>query len=202
MQWIRTVNFVHGFPEVCTSIALAIDKQPVVGVIYNPFSQRLYSAVKDKGAFLNRTTRLPLRPSEPLTSLQDSLVAVEWGADRKGHNYRVKRETFQKLTMTIEEGGAMVNSLRSVGSAALNICSVACGVLDVYWEGGAYAWDVAAGWVILQETGGIMVDANSSGWDPPVDGRTYMAVRGASKGQKEIVEEFWSHCAGTLEYSP
>ena len=145
---------------------------------------------------------MPLRPSEPLTSLQDALVGVEWGAHCKGHNYRVKRETFKNLSMNAEEGGAMVNSLRSVGSAALNICSVACGVLDVYWEGGAYAWDVAAGWIILQETGGIMVDANPSGWDPHVDGRTSMAVCGASKGQKEVIEQFWSHCAGTLEYSP
>ena len=151
---------------------------------------------------MNRTTRLPLRPLEPLTSLQNALVAVEWGADRKGVNYKVKRETFQNLTMPTEEGGAMVNSLRSVGSAALNICSVACGVLDIYWEGGAYAWDVAAGWVILQETGGMIVDANPSGWAPPVDGRTYLAVRGATSGQTAIVEEFWSHCAGRLEYSP
>jgi myo-inositol-1(or 4)-monophosphatase len=63
---------------------------------------------------------------------------------------------------------------------------------NVTWtEGGCYAWDVAAGWCILNEAGGIMVSGNPGDWNPAIDSRIYLAVRGAKSGQKEIVEEFW-----------
>ena len=96
----------------------------------------------------------------------------------------------------------MVHSMRSSGSAALNICAVATGAVDIYWEGGCYVWDVLAGWVILNEAGGIMVDGNKGNWRPEVDGRTYLAVRSSpnGKGQKETVEEFWKQIQGRLEY--
>ncbi|TVY92496.1 Inositol monophosphatase [Lachnellula willkommii] len=149
-----TVNFVHGFPWVCTSLALVISRKPVVGIIYNPFQKTLYSAIKGHGSFLDLTTKLPFRPNpEPLTTLQQALVACEWGADRTGNNFTVKHR-----------------------SAALNFALVACGVLDLYWEGAAYAWDVSAGWLILSETGGIVVDTNPGNWDVALDERRYMAV--------------------------
>lgn len=85
----------------------------------------------------------------------------------------------------------MVHSIRSLGSAALNLCAVAAGFQDLYWEGGCWAWDVCAGWVILTEAGGMMVDGNPGNWEPEVEGRTYLAVR-KGEGQKKIVEEFWS----------
>lgn len=85
----------------------------------------------------------------------------------------------------------MVHSLRALGSAALNLAHVASGQQDVYWEGGCWAWDVAAGWCILVEAGGIMVGGNPGDWECEVDGRKYLAVRGAPSGQRAIVEEFW-----------
>lgn len=85
----------------------------------------------------------------------------------------------------------MVHSLRSMGSAALNLAAVAAGQLDAYWEGGCWAWDVAAGWCILIEAGGRMVGANPGDWNPTVEGRLYMAIRGAPSGQTEIIEEIW-----------
>lgn len=196
-----TVNFVHGYPYVCISLGFTVSKRPVVGVIYNPFTTTLYSAIKGHGAFLNHNTRLPLKQKpEPLQGLSNALVAVEWGSDREGVNWDVKTKTFARLGMPREEGGAMVHSLRSLGSAALNLCAVACGTMDVYWEAGCWAWDVAAGWVILEEAGGMVVDGNPGGWKPEVDGRKYMAVRAAPSGQREIVEEFWGHVVGRFEY--
>ncbi|TVY19807.1 Inositol monophosphatase 2 [Lachnellula arida] len=196
-----TVNFVHGFPWVCTSLALVISRKPVVGIIYNPFQKTLYSAIKGHGSFLDLTTKLPFRSNpEPLTTLQQALVACEWGADRTGNNFTVKHRTFTSLARAVEDGGAMVHSIRSTGSAALNFALVACGVLDLYWEGAAYAWDVSAGWLILSETGGIVVDTNPGNWDVALDGRRYMAVRGAPSGQTELVDEFWRHVAGQLDY--
>lgn len=85
----------------------------------------------------------------------------------------------------------MVHSLRGLGSAALNLVHVASGQQDVFWEGGCWAWDVAAGWCILVEAGGIMVGGNPGEWNCEVDGRKYMAIRGAPSGQKDIVEEMW-----------
>ncbi len=127
-----------------------------------------------------------------LEGLEKALVAVEYGSQRDGINYDIKTRTFTKLAASKDNGGSMVHSLRSLGSAALNICAVAAGQVDMYWEGGCYAWDVCAGWCILTEAGGIMASGNPGDWNPAIDSRVYLAVRGARSGQKEIVEEFWN----------
>ncbi|KAI1914907.1 hypothetical protein LOZ61_000952 [Ophidiomyces ophidiicola] len=199
-----TVNFVHGFPNACISLGFAIDRQPVVGVVFNPFTNMLYSAIRGQGAFLNRTTRLPLKGDaiEPLKGLSNALVGVEWGSDRSGQNWDTKIRTFEMLGKTREEGGAMVHSMRSMGSAALNLCAVAAGFMDLYWEGGCWAWDVCAGWVILTEAGGIMVDGNPGGWKAEVDGRQYLAIRASKngEGQRETATEFWGFVKGRFSY--
>ncbi|KAL2836221.1 hypothetical protein BJY01DRAFT_60296 [Aspergillus pseudoustus] len=199
-----TVNFVHGFPHACVSLGFAINRVPTVGVVFNPFTKTLYSAVRGKGAFLNRTSQLPLKRSnvEPLGGLKDSLISVEWGSERTGRNWETKIRTFERLGQSQENGGAMVRSMRSLGSAALNLCAVAAGTLDLYWEGGCWAWDVCAGWIILEEAGGIMVGGNPDEWEAEIDGRKYLAIRAASsqRSQKELVEEFWSTIQGRLEY--
>jgi myo-inositol-1(or 4)-monophosphatase len=114
--------------------------------------------------------------------------------------WRTKVDTWSRLGASKEEGGAMVHSARALGSAALNLSGVADGSLDIYWEGGCWAWDVCAGWVILTEAGGIIVDGNPGSWDIPVDHRKYLAIRAAPSGQKEIVEEFWGYVEGTMDY--
>ncbi|KAK7998088.1 rheb small monomeric GTPase RhbA [Apiospora arundinis] len=198
-----TTNFVHGFPSACISLGLAVDRTPTIGV--------LYTAIRGHGAFLThgrawgipsetggdekgRVSRLPLsRNPPPLAGLGAALVAVEWGNSRDGVNYAVKTEVFRKLCATTETGGAMVHSLRSLGSAALNLCAVAAGQLDAYWEGGCWAWDVCAGWTILAEAGGVMVGGNPGVWEPQIDDRKYLAVRGGATAeqQKELVRQFW-----------
>lgn len=198
-----TVNFVHSFPYACVSLGFALGRVPTVGVVYNPFTKTLWSAIKGQGAFRNQETRLPLKGEnvEPLSGLSNSLVAIEWGSDRSGPNWETKVRTFEKLGQSKEDGGAMVRSFRSMGSAALNTCAVAEGTMDLYWEGGCWAWDVCAAWVILTESGGIMVDGNPGGWETSLDGRKYLAIRGAPEaGQKALVEEFWSYIQGRLEY--
>jgi myo-inositol-1(or 4)-monophosphatase len=194
-----TTNFIHGFPYVSISLGFAIDRTPTVGVVYNPFTRTLWSAIKGQGAFLNGSTPLPIKQSpEPLADLARCLICVEWGSDRSGNDYAVKSKTFAKLCASKEDGGAMVHSLRSLGSAALNLCAVAAGQLDVYWEAGCWAWDVCAGWCILNEAGGLMADANPGNWHPRIDEKRYIAVR-KGEGQRAIVEEFWSYVEGKFE---
>ncbi|KAF2738081.1 inositol monophosphatase [Polyplosphaeria fusca] len=193
-----TTNFVHRYSYVSISLGFSLDLVPTIGVVYNPFTSTLYSAIKGHGAYLNQTTKLPLTPPTNIDGLGACLVAVEWGSDRSGNDFAVKSKTFSRLAATKENGGGMVHGLRSFGSAALNLCAVAEGGLDLYWEAGCWAWDVCAGWVILSEAGGIMVDANPGNWEPRIDERRYFAVR-AGEGQKGVVDEFWGLVEGRFE---
>lgn len=225
-----TTNFVHRFPYVSVSLGFAVNKVPTVGVVYNPFTGRLYSGIKGRGSFVfdidkqqpldekTRTdttdgqvqvpredegTKLPVKELAPLGGLDECVVAIEFGSDRGGQNWKTKTDTWARLGRRKEDGGAMVHSARALGSAALNLCGVAEGVLDLYWEGGCWAWDVCAGWVILTEAGGLVVDGNPSGvWEIPVDHRKYLAVKGAKdgEGQKELVNEFWGYIEGEMVY--
>ncbi|KAJ6153766.1 hypothetical protein N7470_006725 [Penicillium chermesinum] len=198
-----TINFVHGFPYSCVSLGFAVNKEPVVGIVYNPFTKTLYSGIQGQGSFLNGDTRLPVKGAnpEPLSGLTNALIAIEWGSERGGPNWDTKVRTFAHLGQTRENGGAMVRSMRSTGSAALNMCAVAEGTLDLYWEGGCWEWDVCAAWVILKEAGGIVVDGSPNEWEARLDGRKYLAIRGAPEaGQKELVEQFWSCIQGPLKY--
>jgi myo-inositol-1(or 4)-monophosphatase len=145
--------------------------------------------------------------------VQSAQLVVEWGSDRSGNDMAVKTNTFARLARAREEGdGAMVHSLRSFGSAALNLCGVAAGGLDAYWEAGCWAWDVCAGWCILIEAGGVMVGANPGEAKASLEGRRYFALRGdgepknksmddvnLSAGQHAFIEEFWGFVEGKFE---
>ncbi|KAG9240731.1 myo-inositol-1-monophosphatase [Calycina marina] len=197
-----TTNFVHNFPAFCISLGLVVAHVPVVGIVYNPCLDELYTAIKGSGAFLTRNSltqknsadklKLPHREPEKLENLSTCLVGAEWGSDRSGSNFALKSQVFTRLAAAKADGGAMVHSIRCLGSAALNLCMVASGQQDVFWEGGCWAWDVAAGWCILLEAGGMIVGGNPGQWEVAVDGRVYLAIRGGEEeGQKKIVEEFW-----------
>jgi myo-inositol-1(or 4)-monophosphatase len=189
-----TTNFIHGFPAVCISLGVTINREPHIGVIYNPFLDELWTGIKGHGSYLSRNggekVRLPLRNPEPLKDLSTCLVGAEWGSDREGNNFDVKVKVFSKLGASKKNGGSMVHSLRCMGSAALNLTAVAAGQQDVFWEGGCWAWDVAAGMCILAEAGGIMRNGNP-GEEVAVDCRKYLAVRAAPSGQEDIVKEMY-----------
>lgn len=81
-----TTNFIHGFPYACTSLGLSIDKEPVVGVIYNPFLDHLYTGVKDKGSYLitNAATDSPIKAALPLKSLPKNLLCSPQSLELSG----------------------------------------------------------------------------------------------------------------------
>ncbi|KAF9566982.1 hypothetical protein CPC08DRAFT_627551 [Agrocybe pediades] len=214
-----TTNFVHGFPFVCISLGLIYNKRPVLGVIFNPFLDHLYTGIKGHGSYLTRginakPVKLPLAsPPKPLPSLSQALIAVEWGSDRTLTTINAKGSSFMRLAGDPAQGvsGAkMAHSLRSVGSAALNFALVAQGGLDLYWEIGCWPWDVCAGIVIAEEAGGVVTGSHaafSSSTDEDfgvvteeiLTGRKYIVVRAiadtaeeqGSKAQRRIIKEFY-----------
>ncbi|GLT80188.1 hypothetical protein SLA2020_516410 [Shorea laevis] len=150
-----TTNFVHGFPFVCVSIGLTIGKFPTVGVVYNPIMDELFTGIHGKGAFLNGK---PLKVSVQ-TELVKSLLATEAGVQRD-------KLTLDASTNRINNLLVKVRSLRMSGSCALNLCGIACGRLDLFYElGYGGPWDVAAGVVIVKEAGGLIYDPSGKDFD-------------------------------------
>ncbi|MBE7179886.1 MAG: inositol monophosphatase [Terriglobus roseus] len=193
-----TLNFVSGFPNFAISLAFTVDKKPVVGVVYNPVRRDLFYAVKGSGAYIRRGNgidqRLPASGKmKALPGLTGAMIAIEWGNQRKGPNWKLRTRVHHELLTHQDEDGKMCRSVRSNGSAALDMCYVAAGWFDMFWEAGCWAWDVAAGWIILEEAGGMVVSANPGDWTPSVEGRTYFAIRGAkTEEQKGVAEELWA----------
>ena len=217
-----TVNFTHAFPMFCVSIALVLNNRPIVGVIFAPLLNQLFSACKGKGAWLNETTRLPfLQRPMPANAPGKCIFACEWGKDRRDvadGNLHRKVDSF--LNMAAEVGGrngkgGMVHGVRSLGSAALDLAYTAMGSLDIFWEAGAWEWDVAAGICLLEEAHGLITSANAPEdiqtakiEDAKLGGRLYLAIRPASDGptetgrqsQERVVREVWRRVRN-LDYS-
>lgn len=149
-----TTNFIHGYPNVCISLAVLIGKVPTIGVVYNPFHGELYTAIKGRGGFVTKDNgekrQLPLKKNpEPLRGLSNCIVGVEWGYDRTGQPFDLKARVFTKLAAAKEDGGSMVRGLKCIGSSALQLCYVATGQQDAWWEGGVWVSEVLEG---LRET--------------------------------------------------
>ena len=152
-QWIidpldGTTNFLHGFPQYCVSIALAVKGTVNHGVIYDPTRNELFTASKGGGAFLNDRR---LRVSKKL-QLQECLIGTGFPS-REMHNFDRYIATFKDLTPKCA-------GIRRPGAAALDLAYVAAGRYDGFWEMGLSAWDMAAGALMIKEAGGLVTDFN------------------------------------------
>ncbi|XP_043231254.1 inositol monophosphatase 1-like isoform X3 [Amphibalanus amphitrite] len=149
-----TMNFVHSFPFTCVSIGLTVNKEPVIGVIYNPILDHMYHARKGHGAFLN-DEKITVSGE---TDLSKSLVIGEMGTSPIPE----KREcVFENARILVGKA----HGYRFLGSAALCMCLLAEGGADVYYTFGVYCWDVAAGCVICREAGGVVLDTAGGEFD-------------------------------------
>jgi len=142
-----TTNFVHRYPFVAISIGFSIKKEVVVGVVYNPILNELFYASKGGGAFLNDAKI----SASPTKNLKESLVALGFPYNRDDSVIKPHLERIYRILKNCRE-------IRRDGSAALDMCSVALGRVDIYFEYGIHAWDVAAGSIILAEAGGVVTD--------------------------------------------
>lgn len=138
-----TVNFVHGLPGFCVSIAARDETGPLMGVVHSPLHDDIFVAARDRGAQRNG---VPIRCSDP-PDLARSVIGTGFG-------YQADRRLRQAEVLTRVVGD--IADIRRIGSAALDLCSVACGRLDGYWEVGLNPWDHAAGALIAREAGAIV----------------------------------------------
>ncbi len=147
-----TTNYVHRVPVFATSIALLKHEQPVLGVVHSAPLGRTYTAVAGQGAFMQRT---PLHASET-SRLNKSLVATGVPYDRA--------TTDKNNVNYIAHLTPRVQGIRRMGAAALDMCFVAEGIYDAYWELKVRLWDIAAGILIAREAGAtvsyLSVDKN------------------------------------------
>lgn len=141
-----TTNFIHGFPMVSVSVAVAVDASPILGLVWDPLREELFLARKGKGAELNGR---PIRVREK-ARVSDALMAT--GFPHRAKHYLDAYVVAMKRIL--EEA----NDLRRAGSAALDLAYVACGRLDGFWEPGLKTWDVAAGSLLVLEAGGVVTD--------------------------------------------
>ena len=148
-----TTNFAHGFPVYCISIALWEDQKPKVGLVYQVAGDELFYATEQSGAFLNNN---PISVSNEV-HMKNSLIGT--GFPYKSLNlvddYLALFKTFMDKT----------HGVRRPGSAAYDLCCVAAGRFEGFYEYGLNAWDVAAGSLIVQEAGGMITDwRGESNW--------------------------------------
>jgi myo-inositol-1(or 4)-monophosphatase len=137
-----TTNFTHGYPFFAVSIGLEVDGKMQVGVVFNPVSGELFSAVAGNGAFLNDQS---IQVSK-IENVSESLLSTGFPSDTATAKHN-NIEVFEQITN-------LSHGVRRDGSAALDLCFVACGRSEGFWEMKLSPWDVAAGSLIVSEAGG------------------------------------------------
>jgi myo-inositol-1(or 4)-monophosphatase len=186
LRWVvdpidGTVNFTYGIPHVCVSIALqerlalnhskskgcigrilGDEYQTLIGVVFDPFSDELWTAVRDRPPRLNGQV---IRTSKR-RRLKETVVSV--GFSKTAENLRLMLPYFNQLVHRVRK-------IRIMGSAALGLAYIACGRFDAYIEGGVRLWDVAAGALLVECAGGEF-------WHRPIPGESYAYRMVASNG--------------------
>ncbi|MGH8005690.1 MAG: inositol monophosphatase family protein [Candidatus Binatia bacterium] len=160
-----TTNFIHSFPHFSVSIALTYESRCLVGVVYDPLRDEIFCARQGKGATLNGA---PTHVSHTPT-LEHSLLLTGFPYDRRQRSEFYLR--FYQAFMVRTQG------IRRTGSAALDLCYVACGRADGFWEWRLHPWDTAAGALIVEEAGGKM--SNFSGGPFDIGGEQTLASNGS-----------------------
>lgn len=138
-----TTNFAHGYPCFCVSIGLEEAGELIAGVIYQPVSGELFTAVKGEGAYLNQK-KIQVSPIEKLAT---SLLATGFPSIKRSQNPNIH----YYWDFTLRSHG-----VRRDGSAAMDLAAVACGRFEGFWEFGLHSWDTAAGVLLVREAGGTV----------------------------------------------
>jgi myo-inositol-1(or 4)-monophosphatase len=173
-----TTNFAHGFPVFCVSMALEHRSangpgQRVAGVVYDPTRDELFSAELGRGAQLNGSA---IHVSS-VSTLRESLVATGFPSFKRHKNPNI--HFYHQITL-------QTHGVRRAGSAALDLCNVACGRFDGFWEFNLNPWDTAAGVLLVQEAGGAVTRFDGSAF--LIDSRETLASNELL--QPALIEQF------------
>ncbi len=171
-----TTNFAHGYPVFCVSMALehrASQAQRIAGVVYDPTRDEIFTAELGKGATQNGK---PISVSKT-SQLKESLVATGFPSHKRHKNPNI----FFYHQITLRSHG-----VRRAGSAALDLCNVACGRFDGFWEFNLNPWDTAAGALIVEEAGGKVSRFDGSPFQ--LDSKETLASNGTV--HNALVQEF------------
>lgn len=174
-----TTNFAHSYPVFCVSMALEYKGERIAGVVYDPTREELFAAEKGRGALLNGQ---PMSVSK-MGNLAECLVATGFPSHKRHKNPNI--HFYHEITLR-------THGVRRAGSAALDLCYVACGRFDGFWEFNLNSWDTAAGVLIAQEAGGRVTDF--SGGDFNIDSRQTLATNGLV--HEQLIEAFEQIFAG------
>jgi len=148
-----TTNFAHGYPCWAVSIALVENDEPIVGVVFNPIAREMFTAVRGEGAWLDQK---PIHVSK-IDRLAISLLGTGFPTHKRVQNPNI--HYYWRFTLSS-------HGVRRDGSAALDMCSVACGRFDGFWEFGLKPWDTAAGTLIVREAGGRVTNFAGRPYQP------------------------------------
>jgi myo-inositol-1(or 4)-monophosphatase len=148
-----TTNFAHGFPMFAVSIGLLEDGEPLVGVVLHPTSGELFAAMRGEGAYLGQK-RIHVSAVERLSV---ALLATGFPTHKRTENPNI--QYYWQFTLRS-------HGVRRAGAAALDLCAVACGRFDGFWEFGLKSWDTAAGMLLVREAGGMVTDFKGGPYRP------------------------------------
>jgi myo-inositol-1(or 4)-monophosphatase len=168
-EWIidpldGTTNYAHNLPEFTVSIAFAHEGEVAFGLILSPVFGELFCALRGQGAELNGR---PIHVSGVKT-VRDSLLVTGFPYDLVS--------VIGPLMQRLETLLLAAQGVRRLGSAALDLCYVACGRFDGFWEQNLHPWDTAAGWIIVQEAGGQVTDFSNGNYN--IDKKEILATNG------------------------
>lgn len=180
-----TTNFAHGYPVFCVSIALEHKGERIAGALYDPCRDELFAAEKGSGARLNGR---PIRVSK-VQRLAESLVATGFPSHKRHKNPNI--HFYHQITLRS-------HGVRRAGSAALDLCCVACGRYDGFWEFNLNSWDTAAGVLLVEEAGGKITNFTGGPFD--ISSREVLATN--SLIHDEMLKEFKNIFEGRVEGLP
>jgi myo-inositol-1(or 4)-monophosphatase len=151
-----TTNFAHGFPVFCVTLGLVYRGEVIAGVVYDPTRDELFAAERGAGAFLNNKR---IQASKT-ANLSESLLATGFPPFASNHDLNI--QFYFRFTL-------LSHGIRRAGSAALDLCTVAAGRFDGFWELKLNPWDKAAGSLLVTEAGGRVTDLAGRRFDLQAD---------------------------------
>lgn len=170
-----TTNLVHRFDHSAVSLALAVDSRLLLGIVYNPYRDELFHAVRGGGAYLNGN---PIHVG-PAAQMREALISVGTAP----YYHELADRNFERIKSIFLD----CQDIRRLGSAALDLSYVACGRIDAYFEPNLKPWDYGAGALLVKEAGGCVTDFE--GREPALN-RPCCVVAGTPGIHRALLERY------------